>query len=271
MDRLRKADRFGTYLHRMTESSQTWLIALAVLAAAMTASAPERAVASDHRKRIETTGSIAPPKSPPRRTVVARIAEFGEAAEVRLSPRFTAAGVPYPPRAVALVAIKDERVLELHARGPKGGWRIVHRYPVLAASGTLGPKLREGDLQVPEGVYRVTFLNPNSLFHVSLRLDYPNAFDRAMGTRDGRVELGGDIMIHGSAVSTGCLAMGDDVAEELFTLAARIGMARMEVVIAPTDLRLKHHEAPADPPWLAELYAGLGERLRALPFIVMMP
>ena len=56
-------------------------------------------------------------------------------------------------------------------------------YPVLGASGVLGPKLKEGDRQVPEGVYRVPELNPNSDFHLSLRLDYPNEFDRAQGAR----------------------------------------------------------------------------------------
>ena len=255
----------------MTRSAQAWLAALGAFAALLCVLATSPAGATEHKRRIDTTGSIAPPKGPPRRTVVERIAEFGEMAEARLAPRFAAAGVAYPPRAVALVAIKDENVLELHAREAKGGWRIVHRYPVLAASGALGPKLREGDLQVPEGHYRVTFLNPNSLFHVSLRLDYPNAFDRARGVEDKRTDLGGDIMIHGSSVSTGCLAMGDDVAEELFTLAARIGITRMEVVIAPTDLRLKRHTAPADPPWVAGLYEEIGARMRALPFIVMMP
>ena len=69
-------------------------------------------------------------------------------------------------------------------------------YPILAASGVLGPKLREGDKQVPEGIYGAEALNPNSKFHLSIRLNYPNTFDRRMAQSDGRTQLGGDIMIH---------------------------------------------------------------------------
>ena len=72
------------------------------------------------------------------------------------------------------------------------------RYPIRAASGALGPKLREGDRQVPEGVYDIESLNPNSRFHVALRVGYPNAFDRQMAGREGRTALGGDIMIRAS-------------------------------------------------------------------------
>jgi hypothetical protein len=104
--------------------------------------------------------------------------------------------------------------------------RLVHRYPVLAASGALGPKLRQGDLQVPEGVYRVLWLNPNSSYHLSMKLDYPNAFDREHARRDRRTDLGGDIFVHGRAVSIGCVALGDPAIEELFVLAADTGGCR---------------------------------------------
>jgi murein L,D-transpeptidase YafK len=62
---------------------------------------------------------------------------------------------------------------------------LIHRYPLLAASGVAGPKLRQGDKQVPEGVYGISFLNPNSRYDVSLRVNYPNAFDRQMAAKDG--------------------------------------------------------------------------------------
>ncbi len=195
-----------------------------------------------------------------------RLREFGSAAEARLRPAFERAELAYPPAQAALLAFKDGRSLELYARADGGDWRWVQRYPIRAASGVAGPKLREGDWQVPEGRYRVTFLNANSAYHVSLRLDYPNAFDRAMAQRDGRSQLGGDIMIHGRAVSVGCLAMGDPAAEELFTLAARIGMAKLEVLIAPTDLRQRPPPTlAAGPDWVGELYAQLQQELRAYP------
>ena len=108
---------------------------------------------------------------------VARI--LGPAARERLTPRFESAQVPYPPSRVTLVAFKEEQRLEVWAEHG-GDWRNVADYAVCAASGTTGPKLREGDLQVPEGVYPLTVLNPNSGFHLSIRIEYPNAIDRLM-------------------------------------------------------------------------------------------
>src|SRR5690606_33287906 len=105
-----------------------------------------------------------------------------------------------------------------------GAWVAVHQYPVLAASGQAGPKLREGDRQVPEGFYAIESLHPNSRFHLALRVNYPNQSDRQRAAEDGRTNLGGDIMIHGSNASVGCLAMGDPAAEDLFVLVADVGI-----------------------------------------------
>ncbi len=188
-----------------------------------------------------------------------RLREIGPTAQERLHAKFVAAKAPWRPSELALVAIKDEKVLELHARPVGGSWTFIHRYPVLAASGITGPKLRRGDKQVPEGIYGISFLNPNSRFHVALRVNYPNAFDRRMGERDGRKDLGGDIMIHGKAASTGCLAIGDAAAEELFVLAAETGLKNIKLVIAPTDFRKNAIPAadPTQPPWLPQLYTEL--------------
>ncbi len=83
---------------------------------------------------------------------------------------FETAKAAWPPSEIGLVAIKDEKILELFARSDGGAWTLIHRYPVLAASGGPGPKLRQGDRQVPEGVYGISFLNPNSRYDVSLRV-----------------------------------------------------------------------------------------------------
>lgn len=185
-----------------------------------------------------------------------RLAEISPGATRRLWKKFNTAGAAWPPSEIALVAIKDEKLMELFARPEDGEWQFVHRYPVLAASGGAGPKLRQGDRQVPEGVYRISLLNPQSRYHVSLRVNYPNEFDREMAKADGRSNLGGDIMIHGKAVSVGCLAIGDEAAEELFVLAAHIGLENIKLVIAPTDFRRRGLPViEADQPtWLPELY-----------------
>ena len=132
-----------------------------------------------------------------------------------------------------ILVFKNERMVELHA----SGWKEPRKYPMTAFSGTLGPKLREGDRQIPEGIYGIEYLNPNSSFYLSLKVSYPNASDKARAKKDGRTKLGGDIMIHGSNVTIGCVPIGDDAIEEVFYLAYAIGIKNVSVVIAPYDMR----------------------------------
>ena len=139
------------------------------------------------------------------RTTEQVMERYSDIADERMKPAFAKAGVPFPPERISLLAFKEERVMELWA-WHRAKWVHVLDWPVLGASGKSGPKLREGDKQVPEGYYRVTLLNPNSNFHLSMKLDYPNAFDRTHATSDGRDRLGGNIFIHGTKSSVGCLA-----------------------------------------------------------------
>ena len=164
-----------------------------------------------------------------------------------------------------MLVFKRERRVEVWARSGSA-WRFVRDYPVLAASGHAGPKLREGDRQVPEGIYGIEHLNPNSSYHLSMKVSYPNELDRRMARQDGRTRLGGDIFFHGKAVSIGCVAVGDRAIEELFTLVAETGAARVRVVIAPNDLRsgppALHESAPA---WVGPLYRSIAAALRDFP------
>lgn len=199
-----------------------------------------------------------------RKTVGDRLAEFGDAARARMRPAFEVAGVAYPPNAAVLVAIKDARTLTLHGADASGTLRAIATYPVLGQSGELGPKLREGDRQVPEGVYRIEGVNPNSNYHVSLRLNYPNNFDLQKAAADGRQDAGSDIYIHGGSASVGCLAMGDTAIEELFILALDCGIEKIRVIIAPCDLRLKEPQVEGAPAWLPELYKQLTAAMKGL-------
>lgn len=199
------------------------------------------------------------------RTTEQVMERYSDIADERMKPAFAKAGVPFPPERISLLAFKEERVMELWA-WHRAKWVHVLDWPVLGASGKSGPKLREGDKQVPEGYYRVTLLNPNSNFHLSMKLDYPNAFDRTHAASDGRDRLGGNIFIHGTKSSVGCLAIGNESIQELYTLAARIGIKNIETIIAPYDLR--HHKAvkrETDPAWVDALYADLNKRLAAYP------
>lgn len=199
------------------------------------------------------------------RTVADVIAKYGQAAEGRLRPFFNRAGVTWPPKEIAILVFKEERRLTLWARSD-ARWRFIRSYPVLAASGQSGPKLREGDSQVPEGLYRIEHLNPSSSYHLSMKVSYPNAFDRQMAKRDGRSRLGGDIFIHGKAVSIGCVAVGDRAIEELFILVARTGHSRVRVVIAPNDLRTGRSGRRAEAPsWVGQLYRSVAAALAPFP------
>jgi murein L,D-transpeptidase YafK len=197
------------------------------------------------------------------KTIADRVAQFGAAADKRLMPYFASAGVSYPPSQVTLIGLKEERQVQLYAAGTNGQYHFIRSYPILAASGNSGPKLREGDAQVPEGFYCIESLNPNSRFHLSLRINYPNAFDRAQAKAEGRTNLGGDIMIHGNAVSIGCLAMGDIAAEDLFVLADRTRLRNIHVILSPVDFRegktveLSKHA----PLWLGRLYKSMKAEL----------
>lgn len=202
-----------------------------------------------------------------RATVADRIEQYGADARSRLRPRFQAASVDYPPWAVFLVGLKEEELLEVWGKNaPDDGFSLISKHPILGTSGDLGPKLQEGDMQIPEGVYRVESLNPNSRFHLSLRLNYPNPFDLVHAKEEGREYPGSDIMIHGSASSIGCLAMGNQVAEELFVLASDTGLKNIEVILAPVDLRIR--EIPLTgrdlPEWADELYASIRTELQRM-------
>ena len=87
-----------------------------------------------------------------RKSVEERVVEFGSRVRDRLAARFEEAGIVYPPKKIKLVGLKQERVLEIWVAGGNGEFRHLVSYPILAASGTLGPKLAEGDEQVPEGL-----------------------------------------------------------------------------------------------------------------------
>jgi hypothetical protein len=199
-----------------------------------------------------------------KKTVNDVLADIGADVSQRLLPWFEQAKVAYPPPRLALLGFKAEKRLEVWAE-KEAAWIRIRSYPILAASGIAGPKLREGDYQVPEGFYRINFLNPNSRFHLSMQINYPNDYDSQRAEEEQRTDLGGDIFIHGKAVSVGCLAMGDEAIEELFVLVATIGLDNVTVILAPQqDMQTVELKKPV-PPWLPELYAEIRQTLAAFP------
>ena len=118
-------------------------------------------------------------------------------------------------------------------------------------------------MQVPEGLYHVESLNPNSLFHLALRVNYPNQEDRRRAEAEGRSQLGSDIMIHGKECSVGCLAMGDEAAEDLFVLTAESGIENVSIILSPVDLRVRElpKDMPPPPAWSGQLYDSIRQEL----------
>ena len=192
------------------------------------------------------------------------IKRYGLRAEPQLISFFTKAGVSYPPREIALLAFKSERKVELWAKNPNQSWKHIHDFPLTGFSGRLGPKLRENDKQIPEGVYKLVNFNPFSSMHLSMMINYPNSFDKEKGYLDGRRELGNNIFIHGKNLSVGCLAIGDLAIDQLFILARRVGLNNIQVIIAPNDMRNSKPSTStfAQPRWLPELYKRIAESLK---------
>lgn len=195
--------------------------------------------------------------------IARQAARFTPAEHQRLLPYFKRAGVVFPPKQIALLGFKAEQRLELWAQNSQHNWQFIKAYSLLAKSGELGPKMRMNDRQIPEGIYQINELNPYSQLHLSLRLNYPNAFDRYEARLDGRRALGNNIFIHGKAISAGCLAIGDKAIEELFVLVNQVGAEQVQVVIAPNDLRQQGPltNMAREPRWLPRLYRKIANRL----------
>ena len=132
---------------------------------------------------------------------------------------------------------KRERWLELWLSGAadNGRFRLFRNYEICNYSGTLGPKLKEGDRQAPEGFYRVaqSQLNPNSRHHLSFNLGFPNAYDRQLE------RTGSALMVHGGCSSVGCYAIGDENVDEVYAVveaALKAGQAAVDVHAFPFRL-----------------------------------
>ncbi len=162
-----------------------------------------------------------------------RVATIRERRLPDLTALVQKAGLSYPLDEVYLRAFKKERVLEVWG-GKKGQPLVkVTTFPFCAASGELGPKRREGDLQVPEGLYEVTEFNPSSNFHLSMKVGYPNASDTVRGEKG---MLGGLIYLHGDCASVGCIAITDEPIEAVYVLARDAKLRPIRFDIFPSRL-----------------------------------
>jgi len=187
----------------------------------------------------------------------------------RLDQRLAAQGVELGDP-VMLRLFKLESELELWVE-KDGHFVRFATYPICLWSGRLGPKLKEGDSQAPEGFYTIASeqLNPNSRWHRAFNLGFPNVFDKSKG------RYGSFIMVHGGCSSIGCYAMTDPVVDELWrfvTAALDTGQERVPVHVFPfrlTDGNLKSRKSSQWAGFWGDLKKGydLFERTRLPPVV----
>ncbi|MFL5259671.1 MAG: L,D-transpeptidase family protein [Hyphomicrobiales bacterium] len=185
--------------------------------------------------------------------------------ELRLDAKGLRIGAP-----VFIRIFKEESELELWMRGDQG-WVLFQTYPICKWSGELGPKLKQGDRQAPEGFYRVgaSQLNPNSRRYRAFNLGFPNAYDREWG------RTGSYLMVHGGCTSVGCYAMTDAQAGDIYRLvegALANGAEAVDVHAFPfrmTEVNLARHLASPWRNFWRELKRGydIFEQTREIPAV----
>ena len=180
----------------------------------------------------------------------AAIARVHDRLEMELSERQLSFGAP-----IFVQILKQENELRLFIQLDSADYDLFRTYPICAWSGDLGPKLKEGDGQSPEGFYTVGpgQMNPNSSYHLSFNLGFPNAYDRVNG------RTGSFLMVHGKCASIGCYAMTDPVIEEIWALMSGAfdgGQLSVPVHIFPFAMTEENLSQYQDEQWV-EFWKGL--------------
>lgn len=199
-------------------------------------------------------------------TVKSRIESIEKDVWNRLEKNLEIAGYKMDyPQEIILVAFKEERILQVYSKD-YSGIKLIKEYPFTGFSGQLGPKLKEGDKQIPEGIYKVEYLNPNSSYYLSIKVSYPNEFDKSKTEFTNVSEMGGDIFIHGKSATIGCIPIGDKAIEEVFLLTQKAINNDIKVIISPRDFRINSKYPKIEKiDWENELYDTIHNELKTLP------
>ncbi|MBN9043739.1 MAG: hypothetical protein BGP05_16035 [Rhizobiales bacterium 62-47] len=157
-----------------------------------------------------------------------------------------------PQSPILIRLFKQEAELEVWKQDRSGQFALLQTYPICRWSGDLGPKIKEGDRQAPEGFYSITpaQMNPQSAYYLSFNMGYPNAFDKALG------RTGSQLMVHGDCSSRGCYAMTDEQISDIYALGRESffgGQRAFQVQAYPfrmTPVNMaKHRNNPNMPFW----------------------
>ncbi|MES2431607.1 MAG: hypothetical protein V4556_11760 [Bacteroidota bacterium] len=151
------------------------------------------------------------------KTASYKLSEIYNRKEDSLRKEFETKKLAWPVKEMFIRSFKYDRQLEVWVKSAdSSSFKLFKTYRVCMQSGTMGPKRMEGDYQIPEGFYYINEFNPNSNYHLSLGINYPNASDKVLADD---AHPGNRIYIHGSCVSVGCLAIADEPIEEVYILA----------------------------------------------------
>lgn len=198
-----------------------------------------------------------------------------------IQKQFAAKGLKWPAKYVYIRSFKYDSQLEVWVKNEKKDpYKLFKTYKVCALAGTMGPKRMEGDYQVPEGFYYINEFNAKSTYHLSLGLNYPNASDRILSDK---FRPGGEIYIHGSCVTVGCIPLTDPMIEEVYIVTAHAkdqGQDFIPVHIFPIRFNVKKsveylEKLTRDDANLREFASGLEdafnyfEKHRQLPLVMV--
>lgn len=166
-----------------------------------------------------------------------RVKEAHDSFAVELETKLGLCGIDLNNAEIYVRAFKLEQELEVWAR-KKGDvvYKPILNYKFCSSVGQLGPKRKQGDKQIPEGFYNITFFNPKSYYFLSMQVDYPNKSDSIRSTNKF---LGGDIFVHGSCETIGCIPITDEKIMELYILAVyarNAGQEKIPIHIFPARL-----------------------------------
>jgi len=172
-----------------------------------------------------------------------RASEAMKKREDTLQKQFKLKKLKWPANYLYIRSFKYDSQLEIWVKDKiQDTFQLFKTYKVCALAGTLGPKRIEGDYQVPEGFYYINEFNPKSSYHLSLGINYPNSSDRILSDLQ---RPGGDIYIHGSCVTVGCIPVTDPQIEEIYILSAHAknqGQDFIPVHIFPIRFNVKRSQ-----------------------------
>lgn len=148
--------------------------------------------------------------------------------EEAIKAEFAKKGLTYPAKYVYIRSFKLDSEMEIWVKNSvTDTFQLYKSYRVCSLSGKMGPKRKEGDRQVPEGFYYINDFNPNSNYHLSLGINYPNYSDKILSDQK---KPGGEIYIHGNCLTIGCIPLTDEFIEEVYIMAVNAKNAGQDFI-----------------------------------------